>query len=134
MTDIAKIELSKDLIEPIVRAQLQASIISSLGRSEQLVAEVVSSILSTQVDSEGKRTTYHGMPLITWMAEKAVREAALEAMKEWFSSNRETLKKQVQEALKKNTKAMAEKFVMQMCDEAGKNYRANVEVKFDKQY
>ena len=134
MSDIAKIELSKDLIEPIVRAQLQASIISSLGRSEQLVAEVVSSILSTQVDSEGKRTSYNGKPLITWMAEKAVREAALEAMKEWFASNREVLKKQVQEALKKNSKAMAEKFVMQMCDESMKSYRANVEVKFDKQY
>lgn len=132
MSDIAKIELSKDLIEPIVRAQLQASIISALGRSDQLVAGVVQTIMNTQVDSDGKVSRYSSdKPLITWMAEKAVKEAALEAMKEWFADNKDEIRKQVRLALSKQQKMMAEKFVMHICEKATDSYRVNVAVSFN---
>lgn len=131
MNEMAKIELSKDIIEPIVRAQLQASVVAALGRSDQLVGGIVQSILNTQVDSNGNPSRYSSdKPLITWMAEKAVKEASQEAIKEWFALNREVIKKEVMVALKKNQKAMAEKFVMGMCDESAKQYHTTVEVKF----
>ena len=135
MGDIANITLSKDLIEPIVRAQLHASIVAALGRSEDLVAGVVTTIMNAQVDSEGKPSNrdYGSRPLITWMAEKAVKEAALEAIKEWFSGNRDAIKKEVEHALKRNTKMMAEKFVMGMTDAAARTYNAHFDVSFKTQ-
>lgn len=131
MGDIAKIELSKDIIEPIVRAQLHASIVSALGRSDQLIGGVVQSILNTQVDSHGNPSRYSSdKPLITWMAEKAVKEAAVEAMKEWFATNKNTLKEQIQNALKKQNKMIAERLCMGLADEVSRSYRININVDF----
>ena len=41
MNEMAKIELSKDLIEPIVRAQLHASILAAMGQRDQLIGSIV---------------------------------------------------------------------------------------------
>lgn len=129
MSDIAKIELSKDLIEPIVRAQLQASIISAMGRADQLVAQVVNTVMNTKVDSNGQRSNYNSdTPLITWMAEKAIKEAAMEAIKEWFSDNREEMKAHLRSAIKNNAKGMAEAFVLSMSKAAECTYNTKVEV------
>jgi len=130
MSEIAKIELSKDLIEPIVRAQLQASIIAAMGRADQLVAQVVNTIMNTKVDSEGKPSTWSSsIPLITWMAEKAIKEAAMEAIKEWFADNKETMKIHLRDAIKKNAKGMAENFVLGMSKSASCSYSTTVEVR-----
>ena len=130
MSDIAKIELSKDLIEPIVRAQLQASIIAAMGRADQLVAQVVNTIMNTKVDSEGKPSTWSSsIPLITWMAEKAIKEAAMEAIKEWFADNKETMKIHLRDAIKKNAKGMAENFVLGMSKSVSSSYNTTVEVR-----
>lgn len=120
MGELASINLSKEIIEPIVREQLQASIVAALGKSEQLIAGVVQTILNTQVDREGKRGSGYGYnhTLIQWMAEDAIKEAAKEAIKEWFAANRETLKKDIKRALTDNRAMMAEQYVMGLCEHA----------------
>lgn len=129
MGDIANITLSKDLIEPIVRAQLQASITAALGRTDLLVGQVVQTVMNQKVDSDGKPSSYSSSsPLITWMAEKAIKEAALEAIKEWFADNKDLMKKQLQAAITKNSKNMAEQFVLSMSKSAETTYRHNIVV------
>lgn len=129
MSDIAKIELSKDLIEPIVRAQLQASIVAAMGRSDQLIAQVVNTVMNTKVDSSGHAGNYSSkVPLITWMAEKAIKEAAMEAIKEWFADNKDEMKKQLRAAIKKNANGMAESFVLSMAKAAECEYHTKIEV------
>jgi len=131
MNEMAKIELSKDIIEPIVRAQLQASITSALGRSDQLVAGVVQTMMNLKVDDNGNKTnSSYGSPLITWMAEQAIKEAARDAIKEWFAGHRDELKKQIQLAMGKQAKTIAEKFVAHMADTAMSPYRTSIDVKF----
>ncbi len=133
MSDIAKIELSKDLIEPIVRAQLQASIVAAMGRTDQLVAQVVNTVMNTKVDHNGQHSSYgNGTPLITWMAEKAIKEAALEAIKEWFADNKDTMKQHLRAAITKNAKGMAESFVLGMVQATESSYRTSIEVKLTK--
>ena len=133
MQEMAKIELSKDIIEPIVRAQLQASIVSAMGRSDQLVSQVVQTMLSSSVDGEGRPSNRdYGKPLITWMAEKAIKDAALEAIKEWFAANKTKLQAQIKDALTKNSKLIAEKFVMGLEDQAQKNHTINITVDLTK--
>ena len=129
MGDIAKIELSKDLIEPIVRAQLQASITAALGRADMLVAEVVNTVMNQKVDSDGKPSNYsYSTPLITWMADKAIKEAAMEAIKEWFAENRDEMKKHLRAAIAKNAKGLAESFVLSMSKAAECSYSTNVTI------
>lgn len=133
MSDIAKIELSKDLIEPIVRAQLQASIIAALGRTDQLVASVVQSVMNMQVDSDGKTSSYRSdRTLITWMAEKAIKEAALEAIKEWFADNRDKLKVMLRKEIEKNAKGMAESLVLGVAKAMECKYSTHIELKIGK--
>ena len=130
MSDIAKIELSKDLIEPIVRAQLQASIVSAMGRADLLVAQVVNSVMNAKVDSSGNPERYNGgIPLITWMANSAIKEAAMEAIKEWFADNKDEMKKHLKTAIQKNAKGMAEEFVLGMSKATTSSYHTTVEVK-----
>lgn len=132
MTDIAKIELSKDLIEPIVRAQLQASITAALGRADQLVASVVQSVMNTQVDSNGEKSRYGGgQTLITWMAESAIKDAAKEAIKEWFADNRDKLKAMLKKEIEKNSKGMAEALVVSVVKSFDCQYRATVDLRIN---
>lgn len=129
--DIANIQISKDVIEPIVRAQLHASIVAGLGRSDELVGQVVHTIMNMKVDSNGAPEHYSGgKPLITWMAESAIKEAAKDALKEWFNDNREKIKEDIKKALTKQGKAMAEQFVMGMSKKASDNYYVNIGVNF----
>jgi uncharacterized protein YjgD (DUF1641 family) len=129
MSDIAKIELSKDLIEPIVRAQLQASIVSAMGRADQLVAQVVNTVMNSKVGSDGNPSHYsNGVPLISWMAESAIKEAAKEAIKEWFADNKDEMKKLMRAAIQKNSKGMAESFVLSMSKAVESTYSHNLTV------
>ena len=130
MGDIANITLSKDLIEPIVMAQLQASITSALGRSDLLVAQVVQTIMNSKVDSEGKpgRGYSSDTTLISWMATNAIKGAAHEALKEWFADNKDELKKQIKAAIQKNCKGMAEAFVLNMTKSVETTLTSKVEV------
>ena len=130
--EMAKIELSKDLIEPIVRAQLQASIMSALGRSEELIGQVVQTVMSATVDDNGQPSRYSSSkPMITWMAEKAIKEAAAEAIKEWFAANREHIKKLLLVAIQKNAKGLAESFVLGVGKAAEASYKHNITVTLD---
>ena len=112
MNELAKIELSKDLIEPIVRAQLHASFLAAMGQRDQLIGSVVTTIMNSQVDDHGQPSRYgSAKPLITWMAEKAIKETALEAIKVWFADNREEMKKHIKIAMTKQSKLLAEQLV-----------------------
>ena len=130
MGDIANITLSKDLIEPIVKAQLQASITAALGRSDVLIAQTVQAVMNLHVDSNGKPCgrEYGSQPLISWMAESAIKEAAKEAIKEWFADNKDEMKKQLRAAIQKNSKGMAEAFVLSVTKAVESSYGANVTV------
>ena len=131
MNEMAKIELSKDLIEPIVRAQLHASILAAMGHRDELIGGVVQTIMNSQVDEQGKPSRYgDAKPLITWMAEKAIKETALEAIKVWFAENREEMKKQIKIALTKQSKMLAEQLVCGIVKaaESGSSYQFNVRV------
>lgn len=135
MSEIAKIELSKDLIEPIVRAQLQASIVSAMGKADQMVAQVVNTVLNSNVDNNGDPVRYSsggGTPLITWIANDAIKKAALEAVQEWFADNREEMKKHLRLAIKNNAKGMAEAFVLSMSKAAECTYSTKIEVLVNK--
>ena len=130
MSDIANITLSKDLIEPIVKAQLQASITAALGRSDVLIAQTVQAVMNLQVDMNGKPSSreYGSQPLISWMAESAIKDAAKEAIKEWFASNKDEMKKQLRAAIQKNSKGMAESFVLNITKAVESSYGASVTV------
>ncbi|MGL5937066.1 MAG: hypothetical protein ACRCZI_15755 [Cetobacterium sp.] len=131
MNEMAKIELSKDLIEPIVRAQLHASILAAMGQRDELIRGVVTTIMNTQVDERGEVSRYSSSkPLITWMAEKAIKETALEAIKEWFADNRVEMKKQIHLALTRQSKQLAEQLISGMVKttEAGYSYQFSVRV------
>ncbi len=132
MSDIANITLSKDLIEPIVKAQLQASITAALGRSDVLIAQTVQAVMNLQVDMNGKPSSREygsrSQPLISWMAESAIKDAAKEAIKEWFASNKDEMKKQLRAAIQKNSKGMAESFVLNITKAVESSYGASVTV------
>ena len=132
--DLARIEISNDIIGPLVQAQLQASIVAAMGKSEELLGSVVRTICNSQVDENGKPSTYRdSKPLITWMAEKAIKEAAHEAIKEWFADNRAAIKKETKAALTKNVKGIAERFALGLIELTGTNYRMKIEIKTEQQ-
>ena len=129
MSDLAKIELSRDLIEPIVRAQLQASIVAAMGKKEELIGQVVQTVMNMKVDDKGMPSRYSdSKPLITWLAEDAIKEAAREAIKEWFAENRDSLKKLIRTAIQNNSKGLAESLVVGLAQGVECKYAANVTV------
>lgn len=132
MNEMAKIELSKEIIEPIIRAQLHASITAALGRSDQLIAQVVQTVMNIKVDEKGQTSSYsYARPLITWMAEDAIKQAAHEAIKEWFVEKRSEIKAEIITSLKKNMKGMAENFVLGLTNGIMAQHHSNITLTFD---
>lgn len=86
IADGPTLQIPRDVIEPIIQAQITASIATALG-SKQILVHAVETILQTKVDCDGKADRYsdsRGRPWVEWAVadalKKAVRAAIVEAV------------------------------------------------------
>ncbi|HDS1139620.1 TPA: hypothetical protein QDZ75_003691 [Stenotrophomonas maltophilia] len=101
------LQIPQDVIEPIIQANITAAIAQALGGSANVLEKAVSTILATQVDSEGKPSNYHHSSHKTWLdwaIGDAIRKAARAAIEEQIGTLQVALKEQmVAQLTKKNS-------------------------------
>ena len=124
------LQIPKDIIEPIIQAEITKAIIEAMGPKQAVMQHAIASILNLSVDSEGKPTTYQGKPWIDWIIGKEIRASATTAIVEHLSAHGETIKKQLAvELAKKNSplvKQLIEGMVGAMTHPDALRWRLNV--------
>lgn len=85
-----KVEIPKDVITSIVKAQ----VITALGKSEQLIAGVVTAALEQKTDRYSSSPT-----IFEDQVSKMIREVAVESFQEWLKENREKIRLEMRRQL-----------------------------------
>jgi hypothetical protein len=125
------LQIPKDVIEPIIQANITAAIAQAMGNGTQVIQQAIASILATSVDSEGKPSSYgNSRRWIDWAVGDSLRKAAKAAIDEHIAAHREAIQKQlVAELSKKNSpliKSMVEGMMKSCFSESNLKYRLTV--------
>lgn len=131
---MASITLGNDIVKPIIEAKISEAILDAMKGSEHLIREVAVKVLNLQVDSNGKTDGYSkDRTFLAYLCQKAIREAAETAVKEFVQTRGDEIKKavEVEVATKKFKKDFATAMVAGALDAAKDMYRMNIDVNFN---
>lgn len=118
MSDV-NIQVSQEVVKPIIEAKIQAAVIAELDKMPILVKELVDRMLSTKVNSEGKPDRYDAkMTLLEWVVNGELRTLCTEVIKEMVKGRRDILKKEFEKTIIKNKGGLAECFLNNLANNA----------------
>lgn len=128
-------QIPKDVIEPIIQAQVSSAVLAALGDSKGIVEKAVAAILNAKVDNDGKASSWHSasdIAWVQWMMREAVKKAAKQAVEEFFAQNKEIVKSQIASELRKKNSPLAKQLINAMVgamtNESTLKYRLSVTV------
>jgi len=100
--DTVNVEISQDLVRPIIETKIQAAIHEALGQDPQrLIQAIVDSAMHTKVDSTGEvgKSSYDNKhDFLEVMVKNAIREESKAALDEVIAEHRP----KIREAVKRN--------------------------------
>lgn len=134
--DNVNIQLSKDLIAPIIENKVKMAVIEAMGDSKTLISNVVETVLSLKVDEHGKRgqyDSYNKYTFIDIVLKQAIENACREAIKEFINENTEKIKEETKRQLctKKGMGAFVDSFLRGMLRASESDYRFKAEFSFN---
>ena len=132
MAGDVSINVSPEVVRPIIEAKIQAAIVAELERDKNLVSKMVAAALNIKVDSEGKPGRGYGgeIPYIEFLCRQAIHNAAQGAMKEYLAENADMLKQAVKEQLGKHGEDLAAAFVNGLVNAVESKWKFQCDVKF----
>ena len=87
--DSVKVEVTKGLIEPIIKAKIEAEILRSMPSTEQMLQTYILGVLNEKVNHEGSVTQYSSdnkTPRIEFLVQTQLTEVIRESVKEHFQN------------------------------------------------
>lgn len=127
--------ISKEIVQPIVKAKIQEALINALGGGDKLLEMVTESIFNSKVNHEGKISSYSSENKYNWLdvtVTGQVQIAVKEVVKEMLETRQAEIKAAITKQLcsKKGIEAFAQA-LLNGTAEAAKTYRQSIEVKFE---
>jgi RNA-binding protein YhbY len=115
---MATIEIPKNVLEPIINAHITAALTEVFGDGHGLLDKIVKKVLTAHVDSRGELSSpsTYTKPTLEHMAHQAVKQAALEAMKEALDLHREAVKAAIVRELSSSKSKMLKTIAASMVD------------------
>lgn len=112
MMDSVNIEISKDLIAPIVEAKIKAALMEALGSTDTVLNTVIDRILYDKVNEDGVKDSYSSANKFSFVdvaLRNAIADGCREAMTEYLAEKKSEIKTALSERLKlkKTREAMA---------------------------
>ncbi len=139
--DNVNIQISKDLIAPIVETKMKAAILEAMGDTSKLVEYVVNQILYAKVNEKGVVGSYSSENKFSWIdiaLRKSIEDSCKEVIQQVIKEQSEAIKENVKKHLtsKKGMSAMASAMMDGMVKAAESSWRFSTEFKFqsDKDY
>ncbi len=117
--DNPTLQIPRDIIEPLIQAQINSAIAAAMGGSENLMTRAVQTVLSTKVNSEGKIDGYssHNQKMwIDWAVGDALRRAAQKAIELAVEEQHEAMKKEMIRQLSQKNSPLIKRLVQGLAD------------------
>jgi hypothetical protein len=92
------LQVDKELVEPVIREQIQAAIVRELVNTESLVKNIVAEALRRKVASDGRQSSYdyqNEYTYLEWLVQDVIGKAAKEAIREYVVSIHDEVKVEV---------------------------------------
>jgi hypothetical protein len=89
------IQISKDIVTPIVEAKVKEALLEAMGGKDQVVASVVNEILNRKVDYSGKVSAYSSDNKFSWLdivVTNQIKQAVEVELKEIIVKSSESIK------------------------------------------
>lgn len=96
-------QIPKDVIEPIIQAQVTKAVMEALGGYRPIIEECVSQALNVKVDSNGNKPSYsssHDIPWIQWLVRDTIRTATKKAVVEMLQQHQDAIKASIEKQMR----------------------------------
>jgi hypothetical protein len=127
-----EIKVGKELIEPIIRAKINAAIIDALGDPEALLSHMVNRAMQTKVNENGKidkYSSYNKYDFVEVLCKKEIHKAVVIAVREWITSHGPQIEKAVAAHMNRKTNPFAKALVSGLKEACMKNWTFDVVMK-----
>lgn len=138
MSDLVSMNISPDIIKPIVQAKINEAIAAALGGPESIVASIVDRVLATKVNEHGNVGSYSSDNKYTWLdavVSKQIKEAVTIAVKEEIINSSSQIKSAIKKHIqsKQGSSDLADLLLSSLTKSIENQYRTTVSVEFKKQ-
>jgi 23S rRNA maturation mini-RNase III len=129
------IQVSQEVVKPIIEAKIQAAIVSELSKvSEQIIEQVVKTAINMKVDSNGNKSnsSYDTNPYLEWLINDIVLRMTKETLSEVIEKQKPEIKKELAKAIARQKQTIADNFVGYLIESTKDKWRTNVKIEFQK--
>lgn len=131
------LEISQDFIDNLAKNLVTESLIETLNSKDDIVKQIVSSILSVKVNDDGKISSYSSdnkYTYLQYLVNNMIKEEVLNVANEVLNEKKEQIRESIKHEFSK--KATLDKFYnaffSSIVDNLSNAYRTTVEVKVDR--
>ena len=134
MTD-ATVNIPKDVLEPIIHAQVAAGITAAIGDPAELIRKIVEVAMKRKVDADGKVNSssyYNTHNMVELLAEKAIHQVVRETIIAGVDEQRPAIKDSVRKALARKASPFAKALMDGLTKSMTQNWSFNCEIKLER--
>lgn len=131
------LEISQDYIDNLAKNLVEESLIETLNGKDDIVKQIVSSILSVKVDENGKVSNYSNdnrYTYLQYLVNKMIKEEVIDVAKEVLNEKRAEIRETIKKEMSK--KATIDNFYQafygSIIDNLDCKYNTKIEINIDK--
>ena len=131
MSDVS-LSLSKEVVQPIIEAKIQAAIVAAIGDPQRLIELMVERTMKEKVSRDGTKGQYSSdnkYTLVEAVSMAAVRAAVRKALVEWVAEHQTHLEAEVKKYLAKSPGKLARMLTDGFAGVFANKYRFTMDVK-----
>lgn len=99
--NMMSLSINKEMLTPIIEQHVKTMMAEVLGGRDKIVDNVITSILRTKVDEQGRPCNYSGAKTyFEWLLKDELTKAVKELIREEISNQTSVLKKQIKKAIR----------------------------------
>ena len=135
--NLMSLNLSADMIKPIIEKTIQANVLSALNGWEGVVTDMVNTVLTTKVDEHGKISSYSSENRYTWIEvniNRRIKELVEGEVKKQIEESAEAIREAVRKQItsKDGSNAIAKAVVDGLIGTFKKSWNSTINISFDK--
>lgn len=135
--NLMSLNLSADMIKPIIEKTIQANVLSALNGWEGVVADMVNAVLTTKVDKNGDISDYSSENRYSWVevnlnrrVKELVEDEVKKQIEEYAEAIRDAVRKQI--TSKAGSNAIAKAVVDGLIGTFEKSWNSRIDISFAK--
>lgn len=127
------LNVDNDLVKPVIEAEIQAAVVRELGKMNDLIPQMIKTVISTKVDSDGRANGYSGnKTYLEWAFQSTMHGAIKKAITEWINGNQEELQKELAKQIMASKSEFAQSVLKAVVGAVENQWRFKVEVTLPK--